>query len=607
MNQLPEILTNPNPAIYSSDNYVVFDFETTNKDYGSAMHPENFIVCVTWRYGRGHPDYCDQTQIQWNLNPYDDKGNKRFFDALRKADFIVAHNAKFECGWLDRLGLNYWEYVWFDTMLFEYLIQGNLRGPLNLDHLAEQYFGHKKEPMVKKLMEGGVCPSEMPESQLEKYAKIDTELTEMLLNVYQDRKDLFPCAYTKNLFVPVLYDIERNGMMLDRERVMKVYEQVKARYDEAERQMDELTGGINFRSPKQVREYVYETLGFRPLIKNREPQYKTDKGTLTSLKARTPEQHEFVELKLKLSTLSAELTKALNKFVQVVTDEGGLLYAEFLQTITQTHRLASKGKEYNLQFHNMPKKFKPLFKARHEGWEIVEADLAQLEFRTAIQMSHDTQGIRDILSGWDVHRFTASVLNKIPMENVTSEQRGKAKADTFKPLYGGTKGTDAQMAYYKAFREKYPQCAAMQAGWADTVLNTKELTLPTGLKFYWPDCMMYNTGYIKDTPSIYNYPVQYLATGEIVPIAVIHQWYRMKQAGMRAFLVNTIHDSSVAEVPLEEREQYEEIVKIAYTDDVYAYLKKCYEIEWDVPLETEAEGSVHWNDSADWREQWLGE
>lgn len=604
---LPAIVTNPVPSRFGHGNYCVFDFETTNVDFGNANRQENKIVCVTWKCGPDHPAYDGTIHIQWDLNPYDTQGNAEFIQALQDAEFIVAHNAKFECGWLDRLGLEYWNFLWFDTMLFEYLIQGNIRKPLDLDSLAEKYFGFRKEPVIKKLMEGGVCPSDMPVSLLEKYAKLDTELTEKLLLEYQKYPELFPCAYTKNLFVPVLYDIERHGMQLDKERVLAVYKKVSAEYEKAVQEMDALTGGINFRSSKQVCEYLYDTLGFTPLKKYGEVIRSAAKEIVEKLKATTEEQRQFVKLKSRLSVLEAELTKALNKFKVIVEEGDGNLQAEFRQTITQTHRLASKGKEYNLQFHNMPKKFKPLFRARHEGWEIVEADLAQLEFRTAIEMADDIQGRKDVLSGHDCHKFTASTLNKQPESEITKELRDAAKADTFKPLYGGTRGTDAQMAYYKAFRERYPQVAEMQAGWADTVLTTKKLQLITGLTFYWPDVMMYNSGYIKDTPSIYNYPIQYLATGEIVPIAVIHQWHRMRAANMGSFLVNTIHDSTVGEVNPQERELYEEIITEAYTTDVYKYLKKCYNITWKLPLKVEYAGSKFWNDSDDWKQKWLGE
>lgn len=607
LNTIPRRLSEPTPEVYASSNYCVFDFETTNIDYGNANDPNNRIVCVTWRCGPTHPMYDGETKIQWDLNPYNTKANEEFFQALRQADFIVAHNTKFECGWLDRLGLEYWDYTWFDTMLFEYLVQGNQRRPLNLDALVDLYFGFNKEPVVKKLMDGGVCPSVMPESLLRKYALLDTDLTEMLLNVYQEMAHLFPCAYTKNLFVPVLYDLEKNGMFLDKDRVLKVYKQVAARHEDAVRRMDELTGGINFRSPKQVCEFVYGKLGFDYLKKQGQPIKSASKDVLTKLKPKTQAQKDFIQLKIELSTLEAELSKALNKFIKAIDEEDGTLYAIFSQTITQTHRLASKGKEYNLQFHNMPKKFKPLFKARKEGWKIVEADLAQLEFRAAVQMAQDKQGISDVANGVDVHMLSATTLSGCKEEDVTKQIRDKFKAETFKPLYGGTKGTPKQMAYYEAFRKKYPDIAEMQAGWADTVLSTKELELVTGLTFYWPECTMYNSGYIKDTPSIYNYPIQYLATGEVVPIAVIHQWYRMKQAGMESFLVNTIHDSTVGEVHPDEMEQYEEIIQQAYIEDVYQYLEKCYGIEWTVPLEVESEATEHWIDSEAWKQQWLGE
>lgn len=152
------------------------------------------------------------------------------------------------------------------------------------------------------------------------------------------------------------------------------------------------------------------------------------------------------------------------------------------------------------------------------------------------------------------------------------------------------------MRYYAAFREKYSGVTAAQEEWKREVLRTKKLVLPTGFVFYWPDTRMQADGFITNSTNICNYPVQYLATGEIVPIGVTILWHRMKVAQMESFLVNTVHDSAIAELCPGEEEQYRELCEQAMTADTYEYLETVYGIRFNVPLGTGCEWGVHWSE-----------
>lgn len=119
------------------------------------------------------------------------------------------------------------------------------------------------------------------------------------------------------------------------------------------------------------------------------------------------------------------------------------------------------------------------------------------------------------------------------------------------------------------------------------------------MRFYWPDTSMQGSGYVTNSTSICNYPVQGFATGEIIPIAVTYQWHRMKAANMESFLVNTIHDSSIGEINPKEIELYKEIGVLSYTTDVYRYLQEVYHIQFIAPLGVEIKLSPHWSDSSE--------
>ena len=107
--------------------------------------------------------------------------------------------------------------------------------------------------------------------------------------------------------------------------------------------------------------------------------------------------------------------------------------------------------------------------------------------------------------------------------------------------------------------------------------------LPWGMEFFWPDTKVTHTGYITNTTSICNYPVQSFATAEIIPVGLIYFWHRIACNDLKMFLVNTIHDSIIAEIPEEEQEIFNELAVQCLTHDVYQYLDTVYDIKFDVP------------------------
>jgi DNA polymerase I-like protein with 3'-5' exonuclease and polymerase domains len=299
-----------------------------------------------------------------------------------------------------------------------------------------------------------------------------------------------------------------------------------------------------------------------------------------------------LDLYKKQNALWTELSKYLRKFRQCVDDNDGRLLAQFNQSATQTHRLSSSGLEYTTQFQNFPRVYKPMFRAKEEGWYIGEADGAQLEFRVAGDLGGDSQILADLEEEIDVHSVTSSVISEAGQET----DRQNAKAHTFKPLYGGQSGTEAEQAYYRHFREKYAELTAEQQRWVNRVLSRKKLTTKWGLTFYWPDTRMSRSGYVNNTPSICNYPVQSFATAEIIPIGLVYFWHSVRARGLDMRVVNTIHDSIICEVPPYEVEQFHDLSKYALIDVPYWYLKKVYGVDFSVPLGAGVALGHHWSD-----------
>lgn len=604
---LPNHLINPDPTIYESFNYVTLDFETTNLQKGTAHNPENSIVLSVWSKsndnGRTRRDYTSSWGSEYELGS--------LVSDIENARFVVAHNAKFELLWLQRCGLDIENVVVFDTQIAEKVLAGNKSTPVNLDDTAERWKLGNKSKLVSRLIKSGICPSTIPKNWLLKYCHQDVALTEELFKrQYKELKSLglLHIFFTRCLLTPVLAEQECNGMHLDRDKVIEEYEANVEELEQVNKEMDELTGGINPRSPSQVAEFLYERLGFEePRRRDGAPartpagNRKTDAATIENLKATTQAQKRFVQLKKKENKLSARISKNLEFFYGVVTEQEGVFRAEFNQTVTATHRLSSSGiktkfeafpKEKSVQFQNLPREYKSLFSSRFPGWFMGEVDGAQLEFRVAASAGNDEQAEKDIANEEDIHKFSASVLFGTP---VTKAKRQDAKAHTFKPLYGGQSGTTRQKKYYNEFRKKYKGIYETQLGWVHEVLKTGKLRLPWGMIFYWPDTKMMPDGYITNTSNIFNYPIQSLATAEIIPIAHVYLHHMMKAHGMHSFLVNTVHDSSIAEIHPDERELFQILAVKAYTDIVYWYLREVYNYDFKVPLGAEVQIGPFWS------------
>ena len=590
MKELPGFLTNPDPGLYVQGTFVVVDFETTNLDKGSALNLDNKLLLSCWLRS-----WDGELKVKWG-GEFD---MKELLDDIAKADYIVAHNAKFELQWLERCGLDLSTIVVLDTMLAGYVLGGNKYRTqhLSLERMAGQYLGSGKDPVVSKLIRSGAPVEDIPASWLEKYCSQDVVLTARLaerLVPILEKEGLLPVLYTRCLLTPVLADIERNGMYLDPEKVVPLSDEVEAQYEHYAQQLVHTTGGINLNSGKQLGEFLYEKLKFS-VPKDRHGNelrtpggaYKTDVDTIMGLKARNKKQRDFLDAYRRYRDSYTQLTKYLRKFRECCDNSGGHLVAQFNQTQTRTHRLSSSGAEYSTQFQNFPRVYKPLFRARRDGWRMYETDGSQLEFRVAVHLGRDKTGLRHLREGVDIHSNTATVIGC---------SRQEAKAHTFKPLYGGSSGTPDQQRYYRHFKEVYTGIAGAQDRWVNTVLKDKCLVTEWGLKFYWPDTRMTRSGYITNTTSICNYPVQSFATAEIIPVALVYMWHRIRAFGLPFMLVNTIHDSIIAEGPEgdEVREQWHTLSRQSLINDVYYYLEKVYDVKLTVPLGCSVADGTHW-------------
>jgi DNA polymerase I-like protein with 3'-5' exonuclease and polymerase domains len=596
---LPFYLDPPDPSLFEAEAYLVLDFETTNIEKGDSRNPLNRIVKAAICREGHEPQLVALRKLR---------------KAIPARCVLVAHNAKFELGWLIRQGIDISNMLVWDTMIAEYVIAGNRTVPLDLDSVAKAWDMEGKERIIDALMKGGVCPSEMPEHLLERRVLQDVRTTRDLFleqRAYLKAHGLLPVMFTRCILTPVLAYIEREGMTLAADRVLLAYDKTAEALAEVTSELHGVTGGINMNSGKQVAAFLYDTLGFDEPKDRRGNPIRTAGGARTtkkehieSLKARTPEQRKFLDLKLRQAKLAHTLSASLAFFQGVCSEHGGRFVASFNQCRTKTHRLSSSGRKLTfkdgssrgVQFQNMERDHKSLFKAREDGWLMVEADGSGLEFRIAGDLCHDEQARADILDpDHDPHTFTATVINEIDADAVSKDLRTKAKRHTFKPLFStGKSGSPSEVAYYQEFKRRYHGITEAQEEWIAEAMRTGQLRIASGLICYW-NLTVSRSGFIEHSNEVRNLPIQSFATADIIPVSLVYTFWRSRYT-VEAKLVNTVHDSVLAEVAEKDVKAYKDIVVQAFLKDTPKYLQTVYNHAMFVPLGVGITTGPYWGE-----------
>jgi hypothetical protein len=674
------ILTLPNirGETYVTGRWVCVDLETTNRDHGDARTPENFVVCVGWQTGTGDVEDGPAKSYYGDLLEC-----RELWDAIERTDFVVAQHCKFESHWCLRVGFDATSKLWADPMLFEWVLLGNnpKKLSLSLGAIAPRYGEKGKEQLVAALINGGVCPSEIPRQWLLQRVRDDVESTARVarkqIALLREREQLHLAAL-RCLMAPVLADIERNGIGLDRERVLAAHAEYTAKYLQLKEDLDKLTGGINERSPNEMIPFVYgvwpanateetkaaiKPLHFREETDRRgkpkrgkpskswpDGRPKLNKYTLQALhkQAKTERQKQWLSLRESIGQAYAAISKNLDFFKGVVEESECWFYADLMQGVTATHRLSGRGKPVafkqfrkkdrdvykSVQGQNMPREFKSLQCSRRPGYKASDADAKQLEFRGAAFLGQDPIAIANIKDqNFDAHIQTLTVMlngtydddayrdlftrYKAGDKEVKWQRNDNAlcKSHTYKPLFGGESGTPVQEAYYSWFREHYRGITEECTRWLREVETTGEHRSASGLIFrftvtfkqYGDEVRSFDVDRKKPLkPAVFNYPVQQLSTGEIVPMVVVCLHHRIKHGHslpkpktkpqiVDAYLTNTVHDSIAADVRegSDNEAAWVQQVRASFTEDALVWLHEAYGIDFNVPLGCEISIGSH--------------
>lgn len=496
------------------------------------------------------------------------------FRPLYQSEHImkVGQNIKYDYEVLRRYGTEV-RGPMFDTMLAHYIVQPELHH--NMDYMAETLLGYQTihiDQLIGPRGKGQRSMRDLQPQEVYEYAAEDADVTLRLKNVLEqklkevDGERLF---YDIEMpLVPVLAEMELTGVCLDTAALAETGKNFNHRLAEYEQKIYAEAGEtFNISSPKQVGDILFGKMKIvdKPK-KTKTGQYVTSEEVLTQLRSRAPIVDDILSYR-GLKKLLGTYVEALPRLINPRT---GHIHTCFNQAITATGRLSSS--DPNLQ--NIPirdddgKEIRKSF-VPEPGCLFFSADYSQIELRIMAHLSQDEHMLDAFRSGTDIHAATAAKIWHVPVEEVTPEQRKKAKQANFGIIYGiSTYGLAQRMNisnsearqliddYFATFpRVKAYMDEAIatcrEKGYAETIYHRRR---------YLPDIASRNAtvrGFAER--NAINAPIQG-SEADIIKVAMIHIFKRFATEGLRSRMILQVHDELNFSVYPEEREQVERIV-----------------------------------------------
>lgn len=461
----------------------------------------------------------------------------------------------------------------FDTMIAHYVLQPELRH--NMDYMAEVYLNYKTihiDELIGPKGKGQKNMRSLSPSEVYKYASEDADVTLKLKNIFEvelKKNGLYSLFEEIEMpLVPVLARMEMNGVRVDTESLAETSRQFAERMSTIEKEIHEMAGmDFNISSPKQVGEVLFDKLKIVDKAKKTKTgQYVTSEDVLQNLKSR----HPIVEKILDYRGYKKLLSTYVDSLPQLINPKTGHIHTSYNQAVTSTGRLSSS--DPNLQ--NIPirdENGKEVRKAfiPDEGCEFFSADYSQIELRIMAHLSQDENMIEAFTQGYDIHAATAAKIYKIPIEEVTADQRRKAKTANFGIIYGITvfglaermevsraeakELIDGYFATYPKVREYMDRSIQMarERGYTETMFSRRCML---------PDINSHNAvvrGYAER--NAINTPIQGSAA-DIIKIAMVRIDRRMQAENMRSKMILQVHDELNFSVFPEEKERLQKMV-----------------------------------------------
>lgn len=522
--------------------------------------------------------------------------------AQRKAPF-AAHNLKYDLHMLKNMGVEIGESPACCTMVAAWL-SNPAEGGFSLDFLTLKHFDFQKIPTSALIGKetGRSSMLDVPLSELTEYACEDVDATFRLWTFYQNKlkqnADLQKLFYDMEMpILLLLAEMERNGVHINSEYLGGLTAEIQSTLMKIENEIfSEVGFPFKITSPKQLGDIlfdhlkVHEKIGYKGKLARTTQGYKTDAGVLEQF-----EEHPIVE---KIQH-HRELSKLLSTYVLVlpklVKKSTGRVHTHFNQIGTATGRLSSS--DPNMQ--NIPvktdwgKKVRAAFSASKSNFNIISADYSQIELRVLAHISKDENMIKAFNSGADIHRQTAAQILGKNLDEVTNEERSKAKAINFGIIYGMgaqrlAKQQKISLNDSKKFIERYfTNFSGVKKYLDDQRAQAHEKGL---VKTYF--------GRVRPIPAMFsknpleaklaenmaiNSPIQGTAA-DIMKLGMLAVHKAIVQKKLKTKIILQVHDELVLDGPENEYEEIQKIVKKAMEDCV----------SFKVPMLVEVGHGINW-------------
>ena len=577
--------------------YISFDTETTSLDY---MNAELVGVSIALK-----PNEAFYIPINHNYEGVEKQLEEHFvLEALKpflESDEIpkIGHNLKYDRHILQNLGIDLKGKL-LDTMLFSYVNNSTITRH-NLDAVSKRYLNINPTSYEDVAGKGAkqIPFSEVSIEVASEYASEDADIS---LKLYEHieplvQKETKLAKLYSEIECPLIYtlgDIERNGVLIDSEKLNEQSKELEAKILKLEQKVQKSAGeDFNLGSPKQLQEILYEKLGLPVIKKTPKGQPSTAESVLQELSMDFPIVQDILSYRA-ISKLKSTYTDKLPKMVNSNT---GRVHTSYHQAVTATGRLSSS--DPNLQ--NIPirseegRRIREAFIAP-DGYKILAADYSQIELRIMAHLSRD-QGLMDAFAkGQDIHQATAAEIFSTNIDEVTANQRRSAKAINFGLIYGMSAfGLSKQLQitraeaqnYIEQYFDRYPQVkhymdetkqSAKKMGYVETVF---------GRRLYLADIESsnYQRRQYAERSAI-NAPMQGTAA-DLIKMAMILLHQKIKEESFEAKIIMQVHDELVIEVNENQSDELSEI-----TTSVMSEISKL-----DVDLKVDADIGNNWDEA----------
>ena len=460
---------------------------------------------------------------------------------------IITYDGKALWHALDRAGTDCSGIVFFDLMMYEYVLNPG-SGNAGITSLLSMFV----DKSVPKDASTTAFMHELESVMREKIQDNGLERT------------LFEVEIP---LINILAETEKNGFKINPESILEFGSALGELADSlAERIYMQAGEVFNINSPKQLGCVLYEKMGLEGSKKKGKTGYSTDAQTLEEMRGESPIIDDILEYR--------QVTKLKNTYTTALTeaaDENNRIHTDFKQALTATGRLSSA--EPNLQ--NIPVRTKMGREMRRffiadEGYTLVDADYSQIELRLLAHISDDYTMKEAFKSGEDIHRKTAAAVFGLPEEYVSEEMRKRAKAVNFGIVYGisgfslskdiGTTVSEATK-YIKNYLMNYPSIDEYLNNVVKEAENAGYTTTILGRRRYIPDLKSSKAPLRAFGKRVaMNAPIQGSAA-DIMKLAMINVSRALKDAGLDAKLVMQVHDELIVEVKDEQTEICKKIVR----------------------------------------------